>query len=116
VIQQRIAAKAPIQQTSSNNPETDPLLASVRAQGNFVENVPLALVFAGLIESNGGNKKWLAGALSVLFAARVAHASFGITGKNYSGRGRPVGFVSTAIVLNGLAVWSAWLVKAYWGY
>ncbi|SMR55799.1 unnamed protein product [Zymoseptoria tritici ST99CH_1E4] len=116
VIRQRMHAKSAISPTSGGNPEHDPLLASVRAQGNFLENVPLCLILSGLVESNGGDKRILTWALSALFVARVAHAQFGITSKNYMGKGRAFGFSVTAAVLNGLAGYSAWLVKGYWGY
>ncbi|KAK5676318.1 hypothetical protein LTS10_011130 [Elasticomyces elasticus] len=79
--------------SSGNN--DDPLLAAFRSQGNFCENVPLALILAGAVELN-------------------AHAEFGLMVKGYGGIGRPIGFFGTAGVILGLAGYGAWLVREYW--
>ena len=50
------------------------MTAAIRAQGNFTEYVPMALIVMGLLES-AGTKHWVIyvfGAL--LVAARIAHA------------------------------------------
>ncbi|KAF2167542.1 hypothetical protein M409DRAFT_54139 [Zasmidium cellare ATCC 36951] len=53
----------------STSSPSDPLLAAVRAQTNFVENVPLALILAGIVEVNGGSKRlltWTLGGLLLI--------------------------------------------------
>ncbi|KAK5734253.1 hypothetical protein LTR17_009084 [Elasticomyces elasticus] len=99
--------------SSGNN--DDPLLAAFRSQGNFCENVPLALILAGGVELNGGSKIVLVTALGALFVFRIAHAEFGLMVKGYGGIGRPIGFFGTAGVILGLAGYGAWLVRDYWG-
>lgn len=126
VIRQRIATSTSIAQssqpfsTSDSSTEEDPLLAAVRAQANFSENVPLALVLAGIAELNGGSKKALTYALATLAVARVLHADFGLLvqggEKPYLGKGRPAGYFGTQGVILGLAGYAAYLVKGYWGF
>lgn len=82
---------------------------------NFAENVPLALALAGIVELNGGSRKVLTAALSVLFVARVLHAELGIMTKGHQGIGRPAGHFGTQGVIAGLAGYAAYLVKGYWG-
>lgn len=99
--------------TSSN--KTNKLFIASRAHQNFVENVPLAIILAAIAELNGGNRKVLTGALSALFALRVAHAELGIRGHEGMGSGRPVGYFGTIGTVLGLAGYTAYLVKGYWG-
>lgn len=96
--------------------EPDPLLVASRCHSNFVENVPMALILAGVVELNGGNRKVLTAALSALLVLRIAHVELGMRGKDYLGPGRITGFFGTQGVLAGLAAYSAYLVKGYWGY
>lgn len=50
------------------------LRARVRAHGNFIEYVPIALIVLGLVEYSGA-EKWLVWLLGgILAAARLAHA------------------------------------------
>ena len=91
------------------------LKVASRAHANFSENVPLALILAAFAELNGANRKALTGLLSALLAFRVLHAEFGMFTKGAMGNGRPIGFFGTLGVIGGLAGYSAWLVKGYWG-
>lgn len=99
----------------SDDPD-DPLLPATRAQMNFAENVPLALVLASVVELNGGSRRFLTGALSALFVLRILHAEAGIMAKNSLGPGRPAGHFGTQAVVTSLAGYAAWLVKRYWGF
>ena len=85
-------------------------------QQNYLESVPLAFVLAALAELNGGDRRWIAGALSALFAFRISHAELGIVRPAGLGLGRPVGFFGTMGVLGGLAGYAAFLVKGFWGF
>ncbi|KAK4624270.1 hypothetical protein CLAFUW4_05748 [Fulvia fulva] len=119
VISNRIRAKQSIAQfdpKSATSREPDRLLAACRAQANFAENVPLALTISALVEANGGSKRVLTAALSVLCVARVLHADFGIMAKNNMDRGRPVGFFSTVAVVLGMAGYGAYLARGSWGF
>lgn len=104
------------QPLSGASAETEGLAKSIRAQVNYTENVPLALVLASIVELNGGSRRVLTGALSVLVAARVLHAHFGLLLEKSNGFGRPIGYLSTQGVLLGLAGYSAYLLKGFWGY
>ena len=68
----------------------------IRAQANFVEYVPLAIITIGLLEINGAGQPMLCGLAATLAAARVLHA-FGL----WSGvlLGRALGAVLTFAVL-----------------
>ena len=53
----------------------DPELGrALRAQGNFIEYVPMALLLMGLIEATGASAGLVYGYGAVLAAARVVHA------------------------------------------
>jgi uncharacterized membrane protein YecN with MAPEG domain len=47
---------------------------ALRAQGNFIEYVPMALVLMGLMESSGASSGLMYGFGAVLLAARFVHA------------------------------------------
>lgn len=99
--------------TSSQAPD-DPLLAAFRTQANFAENVPLALILAGMVELNGGNKTVLASMLAVFVAGRIMHGEMGLMVKGAGGIGRPIGFFSTLVTHVGLAVYGCWLARSWW--
>jgi uncharacterized membrane protein YecN with MAPEG domain len=46
----------------------------VRAQANFIEYTPLAIIAIGLLEMNGMDQLWVCGLAAALAAARVLHA------------------------------------------
>lgn len=94
----------------------DELQVSTRAQANFVEYVPLAFVLAATAELNGANRQFLNYAMGALFAFRVAHVEFGLRAEDFGGWGRPVGHFGTQGFLAGLAGYSMYLVKGYWGF
>lgn len=100
--------------TSNDNP--DPLLLDSRAHANFVENVPLAFTLAAIAELNGANRKVLNYAMATLFVLRILHVELGMKGKDTVGLGRPIAFWGTQGFLGGIAAYSTWLVKGYWGY
>jgi len=49
----------------------------IRAQANFIEYVPLAIIAIGLLEMNGASQPVLCGLAATLATARVLHA-FGL--------------------------------------
>lgn len=71
---------------------TDPLHTAIRAQANFTEYVPLALILASITELNGANKSVLNGALGMPLACRIAHVEVGLLWKGTGGYGRHFGF------------------------
>ena len=95
---------------------SDPLELYSRCHVNFVENVPIAFLLAGIAELNGANRTVLNYALGTLLVLRVAHAEFGLRGKKALGVGRPIGFFGTLGWLAGAASYSIYLVKGYWGF
>ncbi|MBC7477113.1 MAG: MAPEG family protein [Pseudorhodobacter sp.] len=81
----------------------DAVLQAVRRQGNFVENVPLAIVLMALAEAGGSGALLLNLCGIVLVAARLIHP-FGIDVGRPSHPARILGAVATTAVLLVLAV------------
>lgn len=81
----------------------DAVLQAVRRQGNFVENVPLAIVLMALAEAGGSGALLLNLCGIVLVAARLIHP-FGIDVDRPSHPARILGAVATTAVLLVLAV------------
>ena len=94
----------------------DPLYVANRCQNNFVENVPLALLLAAIVELNGGDRTVLHSSLGALLLFRVLHVEFGFSGPGTMAHGRPIGFYGAAGFISGMAAYAAYLVKGYWGY
>lgn len=105
--------KESLGQTSAKD---DQLQIDIRAHGNFLENVPLALTLAAIAELNGANRRVLNAALAALFAFRIMHVELGLKVEGAMGRGRALGFFGTQAFLTGIAGYSIWLVKGYWGF
>ncbi|MEZ5743840.1 MAG: MAPEG family protein [Sphingomonadaceae bacterium] len=78
------------------------LIRRMRAQANFIENVPLALILIGLIEMTGAGGTWLAIVGAAFMLGRVAH----VIGMDAPGPhvGRMVGTLITMLTHVGLAV------------
>lgn len=114
VVRQRIKSNTLMGDKSSED-KSDALFAASRAHVNFAENVPLALALAAVAELNGASRQVLTYMLSTLFVLRVAHAE-GITAAGNKGVGRPVGYFGSLGVMTGLAGYTAYLVKGYWGF
>jgi uncharacterized membrane protein YecN with MAPEG domain len=96
--------------------DVDPLQVEASCHRNYVENVPLALLLAGIVELNGGNRKALNTALGVLLLLRILHVEFGLKGPNNNGFGRGLGYFGTQSYMVGMAGYAAYLVKGYWGF
>ena len=77
------------------------LLHRMRAQANFVENVPLALILIGVIEITGKGGQWLAIVGAIFMLGRVAHG----IGMDDAGPTKPrtIGALITMLTLLGLA-------------
>ena len=120
VSNERVKSDKMFGEKSSEAPSTsgqDPLELAVRAHGNFTEHVPLAFALATIAELNGASKRWLNVTLATLFVARIAHVELGLRGNDKGAAlGRPLGAFATQGVILGLAGWSAYLVKEYWGF
>ena len=57
----------------------------IRAQANYIEYVPLAIIAIGLVEMNGGSQTMVCGLAATLAAARLLHA-FGLWSNVLIGR------------------------------
>ena len=79
--------------------DPDPLFLETRAQGNFLENVPMALFFAAVAELNGADRKILNYILAAFLALRIGHVELGLRGKGTLGIGRPIGYYGTQVSL-----------------
>lgn len=74
------------------------LIRRIRAQANFVEYVPVALIVIALAEANGA-ERWLLHALGAgLIVGRVAHG-IGFVATAGPGAGRAIGMLLTYLVL-----------------
>ncbi|OCT53799.1 putative membrane-associated protein in eicosanoid and glutathione metabolism protein [Cladophialophora carrionii] len=91
------------------------LLVNARCHGNFIENVPLALLVASIVEMNGGDRQVLTGSLAALLFFRIAHVELGLKAERALGWGRSVGYFGTLSWVLGMSTYAAWLVKSYWG-
>ena len=100
--------------TASN--EIDPLEIAVRSHSNYVENIPMALLAAAIVELNGGNRKLLSGGLAALLLFRILHVEFGMRSPQANAPGRLIGHLGTAGFLGGMSAYATYLVKGYWGY
>ncbi|CAD6585401.1 MAG: hypothetical protein ASARMPRED_002148 [Alectoria sarmentosa] len=101
---------------STSNDKPDPLFLETRAHSNFLESVPLCFTLAAVAELNGANRKVLNYAMATLFVLRIIHIEVGLKLKDTVGLGRPIGFVGTQGFIAGMAAYSTYLVKGYWGY
>ena len=119
VVQQRISSEKYIGNKSGQaveGSEADKLEVASRCHQNFVENMPLALLLAGVVELNGGNRKALNGALGVLLLLRILHVEFGLLGPKNVAFGTPIGYFGTQGYMVAMAGYAAYLVKGYWGF
>lgn len=79
------------------------LVARMRAQANFIENAPLALLLIAGIELARPGSPWLYGLATAFILGRVAHG-IGMDGGRFMPL-RMVGAISTMAILIALAVW-----------
>ena len=75
----------------------EPLIRRMRAQANFVENVPLTLLLFALVEMTGKGGAWLAPLGAVLLIGRVAHA-YGMESDTGFRAGRPIGMMTSMLI------------------
>jgi len=69
-----------------------------RAQANFAEYVPFALILFALLENAGANNFVMLGLSVILITARILHA-WGITRPTSLGLGRTIGASATVLAL-----------------
>ena len=85
------------------------LTRAIRAQGNFTEYVPLALLLIGFVEL-GGMSSWVVHTLAGgLLASRLIHY-WGITARKDPGRGIGATVTWIVLVVSGLIV-----LYKHWG-
>jgi uncharacterized protein len=77
------------------------ILRRMRAQANFIENVPLTLILIAAVELAGKGGAWLAPAGAVFMLGRIAHA-IGMDGAFKAGR--PIGMLTSLLLQLALAV------------
>jgi uncharacterized membrane protein YecN with MAPEG domain len=81
----------------------DELERRVRAHGNFIESVPLALVLLFLFEHAGAEAAYVHAFGIALVVSRVAHAQ-GISKTSGRSTGRFYGSIGTVLVIAGLSL------------
>ncbi len=83
--------------------ENQQLAKAIRVHGNFIENVPLALILLALAESNGSSGLFLHALGGLLVSCRFLHA-IGLNSSIGTSWQRFVGMVGTFVVLLVLAL------------
>lgn len=78
------------------------LMRRMRAQSNFIENAPLALILVAAIEIAGKGGVWLAPVAAIFILGRIAHG-FGMDNPKPNPF-RAAGALCTMLVLLGLAI------------
>jgi len=76
----------------------------IRAHGNFIESVPIALILLYLFERTDVESIYVHAFGVALVLARVAHAQ-GISTTSGRSTGRFYGSIGTLLVIAGLSVW-----------
>ncbi|HMJ92922.1 MAG TPA: MAPEG family protein [Allosphingosinicella sp.] len=82
----------------------EPLVRRMRAQANYIENMPFFLILLGLVEMASGSSLWLWIVGALFIVARILHG-LGMDQPSPS-RLRMIGMVSTALLLLGLALYA----------
>lgn len=72
----------------------EPIIRRMRAQANFIENVPLTLLLFALVEAAGKGGVWLAPLGVVFLIGRIAHA-YGMDSDTGFRAGRPIGMLTS---------------------
>ncbi len=86
------------------------LLLAIRAHGNAIETIPIALILLAALELNKGSVQTLHIFGAIFLFARIAHA-FGISRTAKVNPGRAIGTVLTLAVILGLGIAN---VLAFW--
>jgi uncharacterized membrane protein YecN with MAPEG domain len=76
----------------------------IRAHGNFIESVPIALVLLYLLEHSGVDAIYIHAFGIALVLARIGHAQ-GLSATSGRSAGRFYGSIVTLLVIAGLSVW-----------
>ena len=97
------------EKATTDGGDTDPLLVARRSHGNFIENVPLALLMGAIVEMNGGDRRVLSGSFAALLLFRMLHVELGLRGENAMGPGRSIGHMGTMSFTLGMAGYAAYL-------
>lgn len=97
--------------SEQQSPESFKLEQATRAQGNFVENIPMALILYATLEQFPMIPRWVLHVFHAInLLARVAHAEWGIMRPKALGIGRVTGHATQQmliIVSSALVLWQA---------
>ena len=107
VIRQRIRAKVDL--FDGGDPQ---LGRAIRAQGNLIEYLPLALILMAVVEINGAPDLYLHIGGTFLLLVRLFHA-YGLTKTSGPSAGRLIGTLGTFILIAAAAVYA---IIQYNGY
>ena len=89
--------------------EDKELTREIRAHGNFVETVPMALLLILIAEFSGAPSSCVHALGAILLVSRASHF-IGITTGNSAGKCRMYGMIGTLLVLLLGAVLNIWLI------
>ncbi|MDX1803625.1 MAG: MAPEG family protein [Alcanivorax sp.] len=85
------------------------LSRAIRAHGNAVEYIPLALLLMALLESNGAGHAWLHGYGILLVAGRLAHGFGMLVPASSANPPRQLGIVASWLVIIVASLQLLWL-------
>ena len=83
------------------------LLAAMRCQANYIEQVPMALILIVLVEANGAAAWWVHMLGAILLVSRIIHP-FGLDAEDMSKKARLIGAVGSlavTVLAAGTLVW-----------
>ncbi len=85
----------------------------IRAHGNFIESVPIALVLLYFLEQTGTDPIYIHAFGAILVLARIGHAQ-GISTTAGRSAGRLYGSIGTLLIIGALSIWLVvdWLARA----
>jgi uncharacterized membrane protein YecN with MAPEG domain len=90
-------------------PGNETLLSRIRAHGNFIEHVPLALILLGGVEVSGASRLTCSVFAAILIASRLMHAvGMPMTAPNVFRAG---GAILTWLVILGLGIEALLLLR-----
>ena len=92
---------------SINYADDKPLELRIRQHGNFIENVPLALILMAIVELQGGSAGWLYTIGTMLLVGRILHP-FGLFNDKMISPPRFAGTVLTTLSILLAVLWILW--------
>ena len=105
VLSLNVAVKRGTGQILHGPGESNELMGAMRAQENFAEYVPLALILLAGLEMTEADATWLRVLGGGLVIVRIFHAAGLIIGPSFI-IGRAIGAMGSMLIIAGSAIWA----------